>query len=118
MSSPTDEITRQYVDELRRHLPDYARRAAEVPEGANGSVEWLRKVGNYWCGARRGFELTRKQASQALGISFFDLRFLEFGVREFDPDVYERYAQALGRPQFFTQFQAMFGPIPSSYQRG
>ena len=104
---------RAYMDEVYRRLPTYARRAATIPPGEKGSIEWLARVGKYWWGAREQEHLPRCRVAELAGAHVNSVRLLEFGLAletELSPEFLQRYATALGHPELYEEFQQKFNP--------
>lgn len=112
---------RSYLDELYQRLPGYASRAATIPAGEFGSVEWLRDVGRFHWEARAASGLTRRQVAERMGVPVNAIRFFEFGVsdRELglrvgtgeDSREFPRaYAEVIGRPELYSQYRERFFP--------
>lgn len=100
-----------YMDKMWKRIPDFARRAAVVPPGSIGSVEWLSVVGKYWLRARTEQGVNVDEMASKLGMDPDELRLFEYGIgtqREVTGDLPERYAQALGQPDLYPRFQREF----------
>lgn len=100
------EVT-QYFDELRKRLPGYAQRAAEVPAGAAESVEALEQLGTWWQQAREQNGLSRRQVAERMGVEINQVRFVELGLataEDLQGEFLQRYAEALGDPELYQQY--------------
>lgn len=100
----------EYLDELRRRLPEYARRAAAVSPEAKGSIEWLARIGKFWWEAREREGLSRYQVAEKLDVPVNSVRFLELGIASLDEvaNLPPKYATALGRPELYSRFIEQF----------
>lgn len=107
---------RGYMDELYRRLPAYARRAATIPPGTRGSVEWFGEVGKFWWRAREESGLTRYQLAECSEVPVNRIRFLEFGLalpEEVDDESLRRYADVLGNCSLYDTYKHRFDPSPT-----
>lgn len=99
----------RYMDELFSLLPAYGRRATTFSEGAPGSVEWLRKIGDFWQGARKGVGITQEELAERMGVTSTKLQFLELGTEPPTTNLLRRLAEALGNPTLYDEFLQKFG---------
>lgn len=102
---------KEYLEELYRRLPQYARRAAVVPPNETGSIEWFTAIGKFLWQAREGKKMSRYELAERAGIHVNEVRFLEFGLVSLDylrSGVLKRYADALGRPELYSEFKQKF----------
>lgn len=101
-----------YLDELHERLHSFAERAAAVPAGEHGSVEWVREIGRFWRGLRESEGTSRYETAYRLGIHVNELRLFESGVTVsnlISGDFPLRYAQTLGKPDVYPEFCQRFG---------
>jgi hypothetical protein len=102
---------RSFLDEMWRRLPDFAVRAARLPAEERGSYEWQAAAGRFWWIAREEAGLSPAEGAQALGCSINELRLMEFGFltqRAFGSRRLRTYANRLGEPDLYEQFQNRF----------
>jgi hypothetical protein len=104
---------RQYLDELWRRLPSYARRAASVPPEERFSVEWYHRIGDFWEQAREAASLTRYEIADIMNIPVNRIRFFELGMAS--PEDLQLlpplYAGVLRSPELYFRFDQQFGAL-------
>jgi hypothetical protein len=109
--SPSAAELRAFLDEMWRRLPEFAMQSAGLPAEERGSFEWQAAAGRFWWVAREEAGLSHSEAAQALGCSANELRLMEFGLltrRAFAGRRLRAYAQRLGEPDLYDQFQSRF----------
>lgn len=100
-----------FIDGVLDRLPEYVHRAATLPPGAYGSVEWSIRAGRFLEGMRRETGLTRTQVAANMGVNPNLVRYLEQGMAtlpEYQGDLPKRFVEGIGQPAVHRLYDLMF----------
>ena len=134
--NPSDEQAHQSREQIRRNvaeadelerfmlkvigrLPHYMKRC-DIKVEAEGSAEWLSRLGRFWWREREVKGLSRPEVATRMGRDVDNVNLLEFGLAEdveLRADFLQGYANALGEPQIFDRFEEIFPNALGVFQR-
>lgn len=100
-----------FIDGVLDRLPEYFHRAATIPPGAHGSVEWSARAGRFLEGMRRETGLTRTQVAANMEVNPNLVRYLEQGMAtlpEYKGDLPKIFAGGIGHPAVYRLYDLMF----------